>query len=87
MPPIVIVIHPLAIRNISQLINTQKQLSIGQFISEPAVERLNITILPDLFTINGPSYFSRPAKTVLPRLYSAMLLVKKYVGLSRKTVI
>ena len=36
--PVVIVIHPPAIRNISQFINTQEQFSIEQFISEPAVE-------------------------------------------------
>ena len=44
--PIVIVIHPPAIRNISQFTNTQKQLSIEQFISELAVERLDIAIFP-----------------------------------------
>jgi len=32
-------------RNISQPINTHKQLSVGQFISEPAVGRFDITIL------------------------------------------
>jgi hypothetical protein len=35
----VIVIHPPAIRNISQFTNTQEQLSIEQFISEPAEVR------------------------------------------------
>ena len=44
--PLVIVIHPSAICNISQLINTQKRLSIKQFISEPAVERPYLLVLP-----------------------------------------
>jgi len=45
MRPLVIVIHPPAICNISHLINAQKQLSIEQFISEPVVERLYLWAL------------------------------------------
>lgn len=43
---VVIIIHPPAIRNISQLIDVQEELSIEQFISESAVERLDIAVFP-----------------------------------------
>ena len=44
--PIVVIIHPPAIRNISQFVDAQEQFSVEQFISEPAVERLDIAVLP-----------------------------------------
>ena len=59
MRAIVIVIHPPAICNISQLINTQKQLSIEQFISQSAIKRLNIAILPRAAWSNIQSLYVR----------------------------
>ena len=58
VPPVVIIIHPPAVRNISQLINAQEQLSIKQFISESAVERLGITILPGVAWSNIQGFYA-----------------------------
>jgi len=44
--PVVVIIHAPAVRNISQLIDAQEQLSVKQFVPEPAVERLNIAVFP-----------------------------------------
>ncbi len=58
MRPVVIIIHSPAIRNISQFINTQEQLSIEQFISEPAVERLDVAILPGTAWSNIQGFYA-----------------------------
>jgi hypothetical protein len=60
-----IIIHPLAIHNISQLINVQEQLSNEQFISESAVERLDIAILPRTARSDIQGFYADPLQTFL----------------------
>ena len=60
-----IVIHPSAICNVSQLINAQEQLSIEQFISEPAVERFDITVLARTTWSNIQGLYARFIKPLL----------------------
>ena len=75
MWPIVIIIHPPPIRNMSQLINTQKQLSIEQFISEPAVERFDIAILAKTARSNIQCLYTRFSEPFLHDLRDKLVEV------------
>jgi len=44
--PMVIIVHPPAIHNISRLGQVQEQLAVETFITQLAIERFNVSVLP-----------------------------------------
>ena len=66
--PIVVIVHPPAVRNISQLIDTQEQFLLEQFVPESAVERLDIAIFPGAARGDVQDLHARPLQPFLHHL-------------------